>query len=112
MWLAHLGLKDDTVYRTTMEIDFERYMVVAIFGGKTVNSHGHRVEEVRGNNTTVFLRFSNIAYQTGNGVDEMTPYTFVVLRGSGKPVVLEETTHTMDGQHLTRVVGRLSPPEK
>lgn len=120
LWLEHVGDKYDTIHRPSMEIDFEQCMVIAIFGGDTYASWGYRVEEVRENESAVFLRYSNISYQTGYtvgenaeepaGTHDATPFAFVVLRKSKKLVVVEETTHTMDGKHPTREVARLAPP--
>ncbi len=115
MWLEHLGLKEDTIYRTAMEVDFDRCMVIAIFGGDTENSCGFRVESVREKENTIVVEFANIGYQTGGpdgGGDRVTPYVFIVLPRSQKVVVLDETTHTRQGTDVTREVARLTAPRK
>jgi len=87
-------------------------MVIAIFGGETYNSWGYRVEEVRETARTVFVRYSNIGYQTARGADLATPYAFVVIQKSNKLVVLEETTHTMQGTDVTREIARMPARKK
>jgi hypothetical protein len=111
-WLEHLGLKDDTIYRTAMEVGFNRCMVIAIFGGKTFNNCGYQVESVGENKNTIIVRFSNIGYQTagpGGGADRVSPYAFIVLPKSDKPIVLEETTHSSNPKDapVSREVARL-----
>ena len=121
LWLEHVGGKYDTIHRPSMEIDFKRCMVIAIFGGETYASWGYRVEEVRENQSTIFLRYSEIDYQTvyvgeittnkPADTHDATPYAFVILRKSSKLIVLEETTRTKQGTDPTREVARLAPPK-
>lgn len=116
-WLDHLGHKEDTIYRPAMEIDFNRCIVVAIFGGKTTNSCGYRVESVRENDNEILTRITGIRYQTAGpngGADSATPYCFIVLPKSEKPIVLEETTYSMNAKDaaVSREVARLNAAEK
>jgi hypothetical protein len=62
-WLGHLGLKEDTIYRAAMEVDFNRCIVIAIFGGKYVNSCGYDIKSVRERKNSIVIRFDDISYQ-------------------------------------------------
>ena len=111
-WLEHLGLEEDTIYRTSMEIDLKRCDVIAIFEGETFNSCGFKIESVREDGDTIALRFSNVGYQTAGpdgGADRVSPYAFVVLPKSEKTVVLEEMQHSLnpDERSVSREVARL-----
>ena len=111
-WLEHLGLKGDTIYRTAMEVDFQRCIVIAVFDGKRDNSCGFRVEAVDEDKGVVRVRFSDVWYQTWGDPDQVAPYAFIVLPKSDKIVVLQQTTHTTEGTDYTREVARLSVPKK
>ncbi len=115
-WLAHLGLKADTIYRPTLAIDFDRCLVIAVFGGSTTNSCGYRVESVSQDKDGMHLVFSEITYQTaraGGGEDHAAPYAFIVLPKFTKQVVLEQVTHTMTGKTTAPTeVARLDAPKK
>jgi hypothetical protein len=92
-WLSHLGLKNGTIYRTAMEVDFNRCMVIAMFSGTSVNSCGYHIGSVRENKDAIVVRFDHISFQTdgpGGGADYVTPDAFIVLPKSQEPVVLEE----------------------
>jgi hypothetical protein len=100
-WLSHLGLKEDTIYRTSMEVDFSRCMVIAVFGGKYVNSCGYRIESVHEDKHSTIVRFDDVSYQTAGpngGADQVTPYAFIVLPKSEKPVVLEKNMQRYKGE--------------
>jgi hypothetical protein len=97
-WLSHLGFKSDTIYRPAMEVDFNRCMVIAVFGGKYVNSCGYRIESVIENKISILIRFDDISYGTAGGADRVTPYAFVVLPKTDKPVVLEKNMQRYKGE--------------
>jgi hypothetical protein len=99
-WLGHLGLQSDTIYRPAMEVDFNRCMVIAVFGGKYVNSCGYRIESVTEDKNSIVIRFDDVSYQTAGAdgsADRVTPYAFVVLPKSEKPVVLEKDEQSYKG---------------
>lgn len=103
-WLEHLGLDGDTIYRCFMEINYDRCMVVAVFGGNKTNLCGYEVDSVQEQEERILVRFIDIDYQTAGpdgGADQVTPYAFIVLPKSDKPIVLEETVRSMvPGQAL------------
>jgi hypothetical protein len=95
-----------------MEVDFNRFLVVALFGGESFNSCGYRVEAVREDKASVFVSFSSIGYQTAGpegGADRVAPYAFVVLPRSEKQIVLHETARSKNPRDapLTKEVARL-----
>lgn len=92
-WLTHLGEERDTIYRPAMEVDFSRCEVIAIFKGESWNSCGFRIDSVTEQDDSMLVRFEGIYYQTGGpdgGGDRVTPFAFVVLPKSEKPIVLED----------------------
>lgn len=116
-WLDHLGLRQDTICRTAMEIDFDRCIVVAVFGGTTWNLCGFQVDSVREDNDVILVRFIDIGYQTAGpdgGGDRVTPYAFIVLPRSDKPIVLEETIRSLDTRDapIWKEVARLGAAKK
>lgn len=102
IWQKHKGRKladrdDQYANSLTMPlIDFDNYMVIAIFQGKSVNSLGLYAVSISEEDDRIVFRYDDSSYQTfhvagsGKGADEVTVYGFFVLRRSEKPVVLEE----------------------
>ena len=103
-WLNHLGMKEDTIYRPAMEVDFSRCEVIAIFEGDSWNSCGLRIDSVTERDDSIVVRFDDVSYQTdgpGGGGDRVTPFAFVVLPKAQKPIALED--------NVQQYIGR--PPE-
>lgn len=100
LWLGHLGKTADDAFREqlpTIEIDFAKCMVVAVFAGTTTNCRGLTIASVTDGPDAVTVRFEKLTYQTAgplNGgpapVNHSTPYAFVLLPKSQKAVVVEE----------------------
>lgn len=93
VWLKHLGLQEDTIYRPTMEVDFSRCIVIAILGGRSVNCCGYKIDSVRDHKDAVVVRFDEVSFQTAGpdgGAQHVTPYAFIVIPKTDKPVVLQE----------------------
>src|SRR5262249_46971048 len=103
-WLDHLGMKEDTIYRPAMEVDFTRCEVVAVFEGALVNSCGLRVDSITESNDAIVVRFDDISYQTASlgkedKGDQVSPYAFIVLpKANGKSIVLEENVQSINGR--------------
>ena len=89
MWRNHLGMKEDTVVCPAMEVDFSRYEVVAIFGGESSYISGFRVDSVTERDDLVLIRFEGIFFMTHGRLIHGTPYAFIVLPKSEKPITLE-----------------------
>jgi hypothetical protein len=103
VWLDHLGLSDDTIYRPAFEVDFQRCMVLAVFRGKMVNVASERVDSVTETERAIVVRIDDTGYQTGgigsdDHADHVTPYVFVVLPKSGKQIILENNVQPYLGQ--------------
>jgi hypothetical protein len=88
-WLKHLGMKEDTIYRPAMEVDFDRCEVVALFGGESWNTCGFVVDSLTERDDSILLRIEGVYYQTEGGADRVAPFAFVVLPKSSKPITLE-----------------------
>jgi hypothetical protein len=109
VWQEHKGEKPTGQYDqfydplTLPSIDFDRYIVIAIFQGNGWNSAGLRAISISEENDCVIFRFDNKGYQTGGtspdgGVKKATAYGFFVVPRSTKPVVLEENVQQYIGQ--------------
>ena len=46
LWAQHLGVGEQDVHRPPMKIDFDRYMIVAIFRGPRIHSRQVEIESV------------------------------------------------------------------
>ncbi|HEV2293884.1 MAG TPA: hypothetical protein VGR35_08500 [Tepidisphaeraceae bacterium] len=99
-WLNHLGMKEDTIYRPAMEVDFSRCEVIAVFEGESWNSCGFRIDSVTEQDDSIVVRFDDISYQTAGpdgGGDRVTPFAFVVLPKSQKLITLEDNVQQYIG---------------
>ena len=90
-WLNHLGMKEDTIYRPVMEVDFSRCEVVAYFEGDSWNTCGFTVHSVTERDDSILLRIEGVHYQTEDGADRVAPFAFVVVPKSQKPITLEKS---------------------
>lgn len=85
-------------------VDFERCMVVAVFGGKCGNTAGYRVEQVLDGDRWT-LRYHANSYQTtvidpanAKAKPPSTPFGMFVLPKTDKKVALEENVQGMIGR--------------
>ena len=102
VWLRHVGVDlaqhSDYYNRAGVPaVDFERCMVVAVFGGATANSAGIDPVSVVEEKDRVVVRFSHRSYQTESKADSATPFGFFVVARSTKPLVLEQSFPNMRG---------------
>lgn len=106
IWKKHMGLKQGEVYDFYFNpaglplVDFERYMVIAIFQGSSWNSAGLEAVSVSEQQDRVVFRFDDKSYQTSGpdgGGKQVTVYGFFVVPGSAKAVVLEENIKGLIG---------------
>jgi hypothetical protein len=109
VWQEHRGEKPTGQYDlyydplTLPSIDFDRYMVIAIFQGNGWNSAGLRFISISEENGRMIFRFRDKRYQTGgSGADggrkKATAYGFFVVPRSTKPIVLEEDMQNLIGE--------------
>ena len=94
VWLDHLGLEDDDIYRPVFDVDFQRCMVLAVFRGKMDNIASQRVDSVTETERAIVVRIAHVGYQTIGGWKHVTPFVFIVLPKSGKRIVLEDNVQT------------------
>ena len=114
LWLEHRGEKpfpyDPNAgirWQLPVRIDFEHYMVVAIFQGKSVNVDSLKIVSITEEEKQLVLRYDENSYQTFGKVHDddpdkgnpdkddpddgkVTPYGFFVLPRTEKPIVIEE----------------------
>lgn len=102
VWLRHTGT--DPARHTDFYneagvpgVDFERCMVVAVFGGACINSAGIDVVSIAEEADRVLLRFQHRSFQSGPEGDRATPYGFFFVPRSPKALVLEENVQNLIG---------------
>ncbi len=107
LWLRHKGEVTGNGYNfyynrhDVPQIDFERYMVIAIFQGQQKNSAGLKAVMVTENPDRLLFRFDDKSFQTSGpdgGAEHVTVYGFFVLPRSTKALVLEECRHRLKGE--------------
>lgn len=105
LWLEHLGKSEEDSYRTrtpAVEIDFDRFIVVALFRVEKANSRGMQVASVSEVGDRVTLRYENLYFQTAGGFGGKPPeipvtptYAFAVLPKTAKPIIVEEAKRSL-----------------
>lgn len=107
MWQKHKGLKQDEEYDLGFDraglplVDFDRFMVIAVFQGSGWNSAGLRAVSIVEEQERIVFRFDDKSYQTAGphgGGKQVTAYGFFVIPRSTKPVVLEENVQNLIGK--------------
>jgi len=81
-------------------IDFERFLIVAMFRGDSTNCDGERLVSLHERPQDLFLRFDSYSFQTMSidGPDHgeaVRPYGIWVVPRTGKPITVEENTQGM-----------------
>jgi hypothetical protein len=83
-------------------IDFDNYLVIAIFHGDTRNCIALTVASIHEEEERIIFRYERVSYQTARiGRDDgekVSPYGLFVLPRSAKPVVVEENVQNLIGQ--------------
>jgi hypothetical protein len=75
------------------DVDFERFMAVAVFRGKSVHCNGEYVVEMVEDADRMLLRYDSHTFQTAGpdgGAQHVTPYGIFIVPRSNKAVVVEE----------------------
>ncbi len=83
-------------------VDFKRFMVLAVFGGKQSNCSGYELESSASKPDAIDVRVVPQFYQTldsspSGGADQSTPYGFFVLPKTVKPIVVLEPHYVRIG---------------
>lgn len=100
-WKRHLGQDGpDPGPRggATVEIDFGRCEMIAVFRGPVPNCTGIRVHPITETEDRLLIRYEDVRYQTVGEPNAATPYGFVLIPVTRKPVVIERNTQTIIGR--------------
>jgi hypothetical protein len=106
VWQEHKGEKPTGKYDlfydplTLPRIDFDNYMVIAVFKGESWNSAGLKAVSIVEEDHRIVFRYRNKGYQTagpGGGGEPVSVFGFFVLPRSKKPLVLEEGQFPLSG---------------
>ena len=116
LWQKHKGADTNKEYDSYYDplglpvVDFENYMVIAIFQGSRFNSAGLSAESFLENDESITIRFDDKHYQTASfsfgdgadanngGAEKATVYGFFILPKSNKTVLLEENVQGLIGK--------------
>lgn len=107
VWQKHEGHKVDEEYDLYYNplgvplVDFDNYMVIAIFQGSSWNSAGLSAVSISQEEDRIVFRFDDKSYQTlgpDGGGKRVTVYGFFVVRRSAKAVILEENVQGLKGK--------------
>ena len=71
------------------EVDFQRCMVLAVFGGSTWNTEGLEVVSAADKPDEIVIGVDWLSYQSMGDADKVTPFAFIVMPLSRKPVLLQ-----------------------
>ncbi|MBZ0137935.1 MAG: hypothetical protein K8I27_16385 [Planctomycetes bacterium] len=108
LWMAHtINPMDDPVNPPKLpEVDFEKELIVAVFGGQSVNSRGYFVQEILNARNGWVIRVDETTYQTANKADDVTPYGIWVLpKDSGSIAVEENVQGLKDAGPVWKPIG-------
>ncbi|NUM52659.1 MAG: hypothetical protein HUU46_03345 [Candidatus Hydrogenedentes bacterium] len=99
VWKRHRAnqTKPGTVFDSeqTPVIDFANYMLIAVFLGATWNMEGIKVVDATDSESETTIRLDLLTYQTGPSGDRVSPYVFIVMPLSRKPIVLQRDARTL-----------------
>lgn len=88
------------------KIDFTRFMVVCVLGGKRTNTDGITCESVAATDELVRVRIEDSTYQTMRGAGEVdhgdaaTPFGFFVIEKASTRVVIEKGTRSLKNEPI------------
>jgi hypothetical protein len=106
VWHRHKGVEETKEHDAFFNplglpgIDFDRYMVIAVFCGSGWNSAGVKAVSILDEKDRILFRFEGKWYQTAGpdgGGKKVNVYGFFVLPRTGKTVVLEENVQGLIG---------------
>lgn len=107
VWQIHKGIKVAENYNfyynpvDLPKVDFDRFMVIAIFRGNGWNSAGLQAVSIAENKGRLIFRFDEKAYQTAGpdgGGQVVTVYGFFVILKSTKDIVFEQNVQGRKGK--------------
>ena len=99
LWLRHVekGVEKDSFNRIVVpEVNFEEWMIIAVFQGKGWQNNGVVLDAITEDADEMYVRFKNQPYSIAippggvNREKQVTAYGIFVIPRSPKPLVLEE----------------------
>jgi len=91
IYREHLGLKKgDFFQKQHLNVDFSRYMVVAVFQGEEYNNRGIEVLDVVGTDSNCIIQYRPLWYQTEARFDLASSFAFVVIPKTRKPIQIDQ----------------------
>ena len=96
IWQEHKGkiaAEDYDLYEDSLTlpvIDFDCYMVIAIFQGEGWNSKGLRIDSICEDDKSIIFRYDDKSYQTVGKGNKVNAYGFFILPRSTKRIIVEE----------------------
>lgn len=111
IWARHTGQSDAVLSAggTRLQVDFSRYMVVAVFQGMQPYNLGVVAQSLKEDSERVVFRFTNRWVATDARSDAhvdnpYTPFGMFILPRAQKEVVLEEAVYSAKGEPATYIV--------
>jgi RNA polymerase sigma factor (sigma-70 family) len=101
IWKRHVGEKGVDGKEVLPEVNFDAYMVVAVFDGDTFNSRGFDAFSITEDKEQVVVRLQSRSFSTvgpDGGAIAVRPYGFFLLPRSTKRLVFERDVRTMRNQ--------------
>jgi hypothetical protein len=101
LWQEHRGKKISVPYDFFYDplalplIDFEEYMVIAVFQGESWNSAGLTFDSITEENDKITFKYVGKGYQTVGESKKVSVYGFFIIPRSTKSLVLVEGMRTM-----------------
>jgi len=99
LWVRHVAqlgrIKAGRPGAPRPQVDFQRCMVVAVFGGATWNTEGLRVVSTAETGGEIVIGSDWLSYQTMETADKVTPYAFIVMPASPKPILVQVDTRDL-----------------
>ena len=96
----------------TIEVDFDRMMIIALFIPNRDNSDGLSSYSVIEDSYCIRIRLDEHSYQSGSDTPTGCPWGIIVLPRSDKPVVLERDAQIQAGGFPIWVYWRCLPPDE
>ena len=87
LWNEHCG--DSKIGSFNIDLDFEKVMVIAIFGGEGFGEYYFTSQSITENKDRITIRVDTHTYQFGLDAKAIRPWGILVLPRSNKKVVLE-----------------------
>jgi hypothetical protein len=105
VWSSHAGEK-----AAAPDIDFTKYMAVAVFHGSRENCEGISLVQALDCGQAIELFVRGRYYQTGPEGKHVTPYGIFVIPKSAKELIVKEDRHDVIGAPPTwEIVGEFKP---